>query len=182
MEKKNEEIEGYKRRKYGHRVDLAGEHKFSDIGQLVLLIIFLILWILDSFVFKFSTFLVEYVPNYIRGILSSLVLIISGIVAYTAIKIVFHEKRDEPEVIRKSVFAIVRHPMYLGSILLYLGLFLSTLSLASLGLWIIIIIFYDFISSYEERLLIKNFGEDYENYKDEVGKWIPGLKFKKKRS
>ena len=124
----DEEIKGHKRKEYVHRDDLAGEHKLSDIGQLILLLSFLILWILDSFVFKFSTFLVLYIPNYVRGILSSFILIIAGLLAYKAHGMVFGEERDEPGVIKEGVFAIVRHPMYLGSILLYLGLFLEVLT------------------------------------------------------
>ncbi|NPD89758.1 MAG: isoprenylcysteine carboxylmethyltransferase family protein [Asgard group archaeon] len=181
MNKREEEIKGHKRKEYEHRIDLAGEHKLSDIGQLILLFSFLVLWILDSFVFKFSTFLIQYVPNYVRGILSSFTLIFAGFLAFKAHGMVFGEERDEHGVIKKGVFAVVRHPMYLGFILLFLGLFLATFSLASLGFWIIIIIFYDFISSYEERLLLAQFGEDYENYRKSVAKWIPGLKFKKNK-
>ena len=181
MNKEEEKPKGYTRKEFDHRADLAGEHKFSDMGQLILLFSFLILWVLDSFVFKFSTFLIQYVPNYVRGILSSFILIIAGFLAFKAHGTVFGEERDEPGVIKNGLFAVVRHPMYLGSILLFLGLFLATFSLASLGFWVIIVIFYDYIASYEEKLLLAQFGEDYKNYKKSVAKWIPGLKFKNRK-
>ncbi len=181
MDKGEEELKGHTRKEYDHREALAGEHKFSDIGQLILLFSFLILWVLDSFVFKFSTFLIQYVPNYVRGILSSFTLILAGFLAFKAHGMVFGEERDAPSVVKKGVFAVVRHPMYLGSILLFWGLFLATFSLASLGFWVVIVIFYNYIASYEERLLLAQFGEDYENYTKSVAKWIPGLKFKHRK-
>jgi len=72
---KNEK--GHLRKSYQHRSDLTGEHAFSDIGQLILLVIFLVVWITDSFVFKYSTFLTQYVSNYIRVPIALIVLVIS---------------------------------------------------------------------------------------------------------
>lgn len=180
MNEKQEEIKGYKRKDHSHRHDLAGEHRLSDIGQLILLVSFLILWVLDSFVFRFSTFPSEYIPNYVRGILACPTLILAGTIAWIAHEEVFGKERAEPELIKTGVFSVIRHPMYLGAILLYLGLFVATFSLASLGFIVIIVIFYNCIASYEERILVAQFGEEYEEYRRNVAKWIPGLKFKKK--
>ena len=44
---------------HADREDLAGEHKAGDAGQLIFLFVFLIVWVLDSFVLKYSTFLVQ---------------------------------------------------------------------------------------------------------------------------
>jgi protein-S-isoprenylcysteine O-methyltransferase Ste14 len=109
-------------------------------------------------------------------------MILAGILAYLAHEMVFGEERDEPGVIREGVYSFVRHPMYLGPILLYFGLFFSTFSLATLALFVVIVIFYDYIASYEEKLLISKFGEDYVQYQMEVGKWLPELKFRKKET
>lgn len=181
MPEEEEKIKGHKRKSHDHRDDLAGEHKLSDIGQLILLFCFLILWILDSFVFRFSTLLIQYIPNYIRGILACCTLIIAGTIAFIAHEEVFGKERSEPGVIKTGVFSVIRHPMYMGSILLYLGLFTATFSLASLGFIIIVIIFYNYIASYEEKILVEQFGEDYEEYKKSVPKWFPRLKFWKNR-
>jgi protein-S-isoprenylcysteine O-methyltransferase Ste14 len=74
-----------------------------------------------------------------------------------------------------GVFKYVRHPLYLASILFYLGLAVSTASLISLGLWVIICIFYNYLASYEEKLLESKFGENYRIYKGNTGKWLPKL-------
>ena len=168
---KNEK--GHLRKSHQHRSDLTGEHAFSDIGQLILLIIFLTIWIADSFVFEYSTFLTQYISNYIRVPIALIVLVISGSLAWTGLKIVFRETRKEPQVITTGVFSIVRHPIYLSSILLYLGFILLSLSLLSALVWFIIIIFYYMISRYEEKLLTQRFGSIYEEYKKKVPMLLP---------
>ena len=166
------EIKGHKM-SHHDRPDIVGEHKFSDIGQLIFLGIFLTLWVLDSFVFNFSTFLNEYVKIYILAPIGGVILVFAGFSAFVAHRKVFKEVRDPPVVIRDGIFKYVRHPMYLGSILLYLGLSIITLSIASLGLTVIIAAFYEYIATYEEKILTEHFGEDYSKYKDESRKWIP---------
>jgi len=168
---KNEK--GYLRKSHQHRGDLTGEHALSDIGQLILLVIFLVVWVADSFVFKYSTFLTQYVSNYIRVPIALIILVISGLLAWAGLKIVFGETREEPQIITTGVFSIVRHPIYLGSILLYIGLILLTLSLLSVLVWILIIVFYYMISRYEERLLTQRFGLVYEEYKKKIPMLFP---------
>jgi protein-S-isoprenylcysteine O-methyltransferase Ste14 len=149
-----------------------GEHPFGDAGQLILLGLFLVVWAGDSFFLRLTTFLSAYVPLYIR-------LAILGIMFITAIYLfgsghvmVYHEQKPN-KVITSGAFQHVRHPLYLASILTYLGLAISTLSLLSLGLFVLIFIFYNYIASYEERLLEEKFGEEYRKYKEKTGKWMP---------
>ena len=160
------------------RKDLAGEHTFSDTGQLLLLFIFLTAWIVDSFVFSYSTFISEYIPLYAKIPLSVILLVSAGYLARTGLKIVFGEIREEPSVIRKGVFGIVRHPIYLGSILFYLGLLVLTFSIIAIAIWILIIAFYYCISKHEEKLLLEKFGKDYEKYKKVVPMLIPRIRRK----
>lgn len=164
---------GHLRKSHQHRGDLTGEHAFSDMGQLILLVVFLVIWIADSFVFKYSTFLTQYVSNYIRVPIALIVLIISGLLAGFGLNTVFGKTREEPQVITTGVFSIVRHPIYLGSILLYFGFILLSLSLLSVLVWILILVFYYMISRYEERLLIQRFGSVYEEYKKKVPMLFP---------
>jgi len=48
------------------REDLAGEHPIGDAGQIVGFILFLLIWLGDSFHFRFSTILAESIPLYVR--------------------------------------------------------------------------------------------------------------------
>ena len=147
-----------------HRQDLAGEHVLGDTGQLLLLFIFLAAWIIDSFFFKYSTFFSKYIPIFVKIPLSAIILSSSGYIAKKGLSIVFGEIREEPGVIRKGGFGIVRRPVYLGAILFYLGLLTLTFSIIAAIIWIFIIIFYCFIAQHEEKLMLKKFGKDYEEY------------------
>lgn len=165
-------------KKHKDRQDLSGEYLFGDIGQIIFLIIFLAAWILDSFIFHYSTFISKDIPLIFRIIFSAILIIFSGFLARNGLKIVFGEIREEACVIKKGVFKIVRHPIYLGAILLYLGLIVLTFSLISAFIWILIIMFYYFISKYEEKILTKEFGNTYRQYMTEVPMLIPRI-FKK---
>jgi hypothetical protein len=72
-------------------------------------------------------------------------------------------------------FRYVRHPLYLGCILFYLGLALGMFSLFSLVLWVAICICYNYLASYEEKLLEARFGESYRSYREKTGKWLPRM-------
>jgi protein-S-isoprenylcysteine O-methyltransferase Ste14 len=163
----------YKR--HGDRNDLAGEHTMGDTGQIILLLIFLVVWGVDSFIFKYSTFLSNYIPFYVRLPIILVILSVSAYFARSGLRVVFVEIREPPIVIRKGVFNVVRHPIYLGSLLFYLGLSVLTLSVFSVIIWLGIIAFYHFISRYEEKLLLDKFGIEYEKYMSEVPMWIPRL-------
>ena len=158
------------------RSDLTGEHTVGDAGQIVLALLFAGTWITDTFFLKFTTFLNHYIPLGIRIPFGVVVLVLSGYLATTGLSIVFGEKREHPGVIRKSVFNIVRHPIYLSELLLYLGFLILSISLAALFVWFFVFLFLHYISRYEERLLLDRFGEAYEQYMREVPMWIPRLR------
>jgi protein-S-isoprenylcysteine O-methyltransferase Ste14 len=63
--------------------------------------------------------------------------------------------------------------LYSAAILFYLGLAVSTASLFSLALLVVIFLSYNYIATYEERLMEIKFGEDYVSYKKRTGKWVP---------
>jgi protein-S-isoprenylcysteine O-methyltransferase Ste14 len=87
-----------------------------------------------------------------------------------------HEAGPPPGLITDGAFARVRHPLYLGSLLVYLAFVVATLSLVSLVVGIGVFVFYDVIASYEERELAAAYGSAYETYRDKVPKWLPGLR------
>jgi protein-S-isoprenylcysteine O-methyltransferase Ste14 len=108
--------------------------------------------------------------------LAVLILIASAYMARTGLKKVFGEIQENPGVIRGGVFNIVRHPIYLSALLLYCGLLLLAFSKWAALVWIIAIPFYHYLALFEEKLLLKRFGEEYRAYMDAVPMWIPKLK------
>ena len=164
-----------KRKARQQRDDLPGEHKVGDAGQILFACLFLAAWLADTFFFKYSTFLNQYVSLGIRIPVGIVLFLLSGYLARKGLSIVFGEERQTPGVIRKSVFNFIRHPIYLSEILLYLGFLMMSMSLVAAVVWIIAIGFLYYISRYEEKLLLEHFGAEYEQYMREVPMWIPRL-------
>ena len=155
------------------RHDLTGEHALTDVGQLILLVLFAGAWIADSFVLHATTVLNAAIPWVVRVPIGVALLILAGILARSSTRIIFGERRETPHVVRKGPFRWTRHPMYLSEVLLYLGLFLLTLSLAALAIGIGATLFLRMICRHEERMLLDRFGEEYRDYMREVPMWLP---------
>ena len=168
--------EEMQKKDHKHRQDLAGEHPFGDAGQVLLACLFAATWVADTFFFRFTTLFNGYMPLGARLPLAALLLIVSGYLAKRGLTIVFGEKGVKPAVIRKSVFSVVRHPVYLSEILFFLGFLILSLSLAAAAVWVVAIAFLHFIAKYEEKLLLARFGDDYEKYLLEVPMWLPRLR------
>jgi protein-S-isoprenylcysteine O-methyltransferase Ste14 len=151
-----------------------GEHPYGDSGQLILLVIFLLIWLLDSFVMQISTFPSDYVPLYIRLILFGLILATAVYFIQSGHVVVNHEQRPEG-VVSTGAFRYLRHPLYMGSMMFYLGLAVSTASLFSLMMVVLIFLFYNHIAGYEETMLEDRFPEAYRKYKKRTGKWMPKI-------
>ena len=164
-----------KKRVHRHRDDLTGEHILSDAGQVIFACLFAAAWIADTFFLRYTTFLNAYVPLAARIPLAAVLLVLSGYLARTGLSIVFGQEPEKPGVIRKSVFGVVRHPIYLSEILLYFGLLVLSISLIAAGVWLAAIVFLHYISRYEERLLRARFGEEYEQYMRDVPMWVPRI-------
>lgn len=88
-------------------------------------------------------------------------------------KVLFHEKYKAPTLIDTGLLAYVRHPLYLGVLLLYFGFILGTFSIISFLMFLIVIFLYNKMATYEEQDLERIFGEEYLEYKRRVPKWIP---------
>jgi protein-S-isoprenylcysteine O-methyltransferase Ste14 len=149
-----------------------GEHPIGDIGQLILLVLFLIVWVADSFLLRKSTFLSAPIPLYGRLVFLAIALAAAVYFVRSGHKAVNHGQ-PSAGLVSSGAFRYIRHPLYLGSLLFYLGLAVSTASLFSLILLVLIFFFYDYIAHYEEQVLERRFGQEYKSYKKRTGKWLP---------
>lgn len=154
--------------------DSKGEHPFGDAGQMLSGILFLIIWIVDSFFLRKSIFLSEYIPFFIRIITLTISIVIAARLFMSG-HIVVRNVNRPMNVISDGVFKYVRHPLYLSSLLVYFGLTVATVSLFSFGLLILIFLFYNFIATYEERIMEMKFGDEYRKYKSKTWKWFPKI-------
>jgi protein-S-isoprenylcysteine O-methyltransferase Ste14 len=83
---------------------------------------------------------------------------------------------DPPkELVVQGLYRYVRNPMYLSVLTIVAGEILLTRSIELLVYWVIFFIAANlFVMGYEEPTLRRQFGESYERYTREVGRWIPG--------
>jgi protein-S-isoprenylcysteine O-methyltransferase Ste14 len=73
-------------------------------------------------------------------------------------------------------FSLVRNPLYLGNILLWLGFTLAAQLLWLAPIVAILLAFeYHAIVRWEERLLDLRLGDSYRAYKQQVPRWVPRL-------
>ena len=151
-----------------------GEHPLGDKGQLVCLGLFLIIWVGDSFFLRKSTFLSQYVALSIRLVFLGFTLITAVYLLKSGHAVTGREQQPN-DVVSTGAFRYVRHPLYLASLLTYLGLTISTMSAGSFILLVGILGFHNYIASYEEKRLEAKFGEEYGRYKEKTGKWIPKI-------
>jgi protein-S-isoprenylcysteine O-methyltransferase Ste14 len=164
------------------REDLTGEHSFGDNGQAILFLLFMTVWITDAFVFRYSTLLDQYIPFYaVRLPLGIIILVLAVYLAWTGMRIIFGEAREKPVVIRKGIYGVVRHPIYLSEILFYFSLIVFKISLAALAVWVIAVWFLHYISRYEEKLLLERFGDDYRQYMKDVPMYFPRIVRRKEK-
>lgn len=115
-----------------HHDRLAGEHPLNHTGQLISLLVFLVIWIVDSFIFKFSSGLSDVISVYARFTLGLALILGAVYILLSAERVLFKETGTQAFVVKKGVFSYVRHPLYLGVLMIYLGLLTFTLSIVSM--------------------------------------------------
>ena len=168
-------VQGHKRRSHEHRNDLAGEYKWGDIGQIIFLIVFIIGMVSDLFLLKISDSWQSSFAWYFRLVFFIPLLFVAAYFAQKAHKIIFQEERKGLMVIKTSVYARIRHPMYFGSIVTYLAFVILSLSVISLVIFVLVVIFHYCICRYEEKILIEKLGDEYKIYMKNVPMLFPKI-------
>jgi protein-S-isoprenylcysteine O-methyltransferase Ste14 len=148
------------------------EAPHADAAQGLFALMFLMVWAVDSFWFHWTTHLSRQVPGVVRVTLFLVLALVGGYLSWRAHEQIFGVARDEPELVDYGVFRLSRHPMYLGIMMIYLGLSLSSVSLAALAVLAAVFLFYDYLASYEEARLVECFGNRYLDYMDKVRRWL----------
>ena len=160
------------------KAGLGSEFPHCDSLQLGMIILFFVVWGLDSFVFDYSTVLTGLVPLPLRLFLAVLPLSVGVYFGAKSHEVIFGEERHRPVLIDSGVYSRVRHPMYLGILMFCLGFFSVVPSLLSLGVWVAFFILYDRMAAYEEKDLVRLLGDEYTAYQKRVPKWLIRLRTK----
>jgi len=83
--------------------------------------------------------------------------------------------RAKGKLVTTGIYGHVRHPQYLGFLLLTLGMNMLWVTLSTLLLWPILAILYYRLAKEEDKELEEKFGEEYRNYKRAVPMLIPRI-------
>ncbi|MBL7080059.1 isoprenylcysteine carboxylmethyltransferase family protein [Candidatus Bathyarchaeota archaeon] len=152
---------------------MGEEHPGTDTILVVLCVIYLAVFVADSIFLHLTTFLGNSVAWQLRFVTGCALVGIGFWLTWASHRLVFDEAREEPELRVEGVYSMVRHPMYLGILLLYLGLFAFSLSLALLAMWLGVFAVFNRFAAYEEEDLVRVFGERYSEYMRGVPRWLP---------
>jgi protein-S-isoprenylcysteine O-methyltransferase Ste14 len=160
------------------RPDLAGEHPVGDTYQLIGMLVFITACTLDYFLVGWAQRLSALVPLWVRLPLSLVFLVLGGWLALRGIQVVFGEYREEPVMLTEWMFAYMRHPIYLGAILIYVAVLVFVMSPLGLLVWLGVLGLYQWLAKHEEDLMTGIFGDEYRAYQQRVPMWLP-FKFRK---
>lgn len=155
------------------------EHPWNHLLQGLMPLLVLAVWGMDSFLLRASTFLAERIGLGIRLAVAIPFLVAAIYLMNTAHQMVFGDPTQARKVINTGIYGRVRHPMYLGGLLVYVFFILTTLSIISFVTWVGICIVVDRMAAFEERYLLESLGRDYAAYMELVPRWFP--RFRKTR-
>jgi len=153
---------------------LGSEHPLWDRIQIVLIGSFLVAMLLD----KISTLsfgypgILERVSAYPILLFPAILLIAIGVYLLKESHAAVFAKTEKPKFVDSGVYSLVRHPMYLGGLMVLLGFLVLKFSLIALAIWIIYFVLCDWMASYEEKDLLRVLGKEYAAYQNRVPKWL----------
>jgi len=89
-----------------------------------------------------------------------------------------HKARKEGKLVTTGLYAYMRHPQYVGFLLITLGLNVQWLTIITLLLWPILAFLYYRLAKSEDKDVEEQFGEEFRKYKQEVPAFIPRIRRK----
>ena len=161
-----------------NRHGLGREHPLCDRIQILMIILFFIVWSIDSISHikgGYSTIVFGSVFLPARLVLFAVFIGLGCYLVLQSHRLVFREGNGHPGLFDSGVYGQVRHPMYLGILLFCLAFLFVLTSLVSIGIWIVFFVAYDRMAAYEEKSLTETLGDDYTAYQKRVPKWFPRL-------
>jgi len=90
-----------------------------------------------------------------------------------------HKGKSQGKLVKTGIYKYVRHPQYLGFLLITLGLNVQWLTIITLILWPVLAVLYWRLAKEEDKDMEEQFGEEFREYKRQVPGFIPRLRIKK---
>lgn len=103
------------------------------------------------------------------------ILIVAGFILLSASWKVLFSAQKKGAVATTGPYARIRHPQYMGFIVIMFGFLLQWPTIVTLAMFPILVIMYARLSLWEEKQMVKEFGESYERYRERIPAFIPSL-------
>ncbi len=103
-----------------------------------------------------------------------------GIVSVKETSLKVAETHRTEKIVSSKIYSLIRHPQYFGGLLAHIGISFLLSSLFSLIFTPLVFLLNFLVAWKEEKELIKEFGKEYESYKEKVPMFFPKLKKQKK--
>jgi protein-S-isoprenylcysteine O-methyltransferase Ste14 len=105
----------------------------------------------------------------------SFVFIIAGFILISAAWKVLYDAQQRRGLVTTGPYSYVRHPQYVGFILVMFGFLLQWPTILTLAMFPVLVFMYVKLARNEEREALASFGDDYRRYMAEVPGFIPRL-------
>lgn len=115
-------------------------------------------------------------PHFSAFHVLSFVAIGGGFILLSAAWRVLHAAQRRREMTSAGVYAYVRHPQYVGFVLIMFGFLLQWPTLLTLAMFPVLVVMYVRLARNEEREALAEFGERYRRYMAEVPAFLPRLR------
>jgi len=116
------------------------------------------------------------------GMYIGTVLILIGIVLVVmgwslVYKRYWRKQEGQGELVIEGIYRYIRHPQYTGFLLITLGMLLDWATIPMLIMWPIMVILYFRLARKEEGYMEEEFGQQYIEYRQKTGMFLPMVKF-----
>ena len=155
---------------------------FRLIYSMIASILLFLVLLLTATTYSQLIFMPGPIANYAGLMLSAIGIFIlkRSFRQYSLREFVGLKVEEHPKLNTNGIQSKIRHPLYTGTILLFLGYFIFNPQFSNLVMLLSLFLYLPFGIHFEEKKLIEVFGEDYATYKKQTPAILPN--FKKKAS
>jgi protein-S-isoprenylcysteine O-methyltransferase Ste14 len=102
------------------------------------------------------------------------ILFVLGVVIFLVCAFqIYIAKLGRKGAVLSGIYAVIRHPQYLGLALAGLGLSILWPRFLTVALWLLMALAYYILAKDEERRMLKSYGESYSLYMKKTGMFLP---------
>lgn len=105
--------------------------------------------------------------------IASNILIVVGFVLLASAWKVLYAAQTRHELATSGVYARIRHPQYVGFVLIMLGFLLQWPTLVTVAMFPILVFMYARLAIREERDMLAQFGQHYKTYAEHTPRFFP---------